>query len=462
MPKSVKKFCSINQWLEKANPKLHAILGELCMHGALRPKGRDSGITLLNPNKVYVSAIEDAAYGDSPEKAVQMIQAIILKGTFKGIHDFISQADDITNLLGQKVKISGNKDKSVSLAFGGEITACKKKFEPRADRPNLAVWDLSTPKGKLMPLDGQPSEGKYQGQKRGGAAELKGEMEKNVHAMIRNDEEDTIAGYSKGKAIGRYASRVLSFLTWAKGNDKIDRYKRVIRPVPEDGYNYMVSRFAMDPADYVMWVAKTKGKYVSKNKNIMKEYEAKFKEFAADVAGKDYAKVQGGRVAARAKASNGNKFQINKTLDSFYDGETAVLDREADTQSVTRHGDFDRLAHAEATGGWKEASDIVKNMMGPIDTSVVGGLGAGPAEFLTGGMALVRSTYGGYVPLADVEEYGLNDPVYGGLVGEVVEDGVPATSSFNLVNAHLQMTGDRNADAEWTDAMFGGLGFVRA
>lgn len=156
MSKTLKRYCSINKFLEKKNPKFYELVHEVCIPRLFSP-GRGPGITLLMPDAALLKKIEAKVYGDSPSEAVDLLKALVIKDYLPTPADFMKKRDDIPNALRQKIVVSSADAKTIKLASGGVLVK-NKNFVPLKTRENMAVYDLTK---SLIPTDGKASEGKY-------------------------------------------------------------------------------------------------------------------------------------------------------------------------------------------------------------------------------------------------------------------------------------------------------------
>lgn len=460
MPRAVKKFCSINQWLQKVDNELYGVFDALCLHRLLAPARNTTGVTFLYPeDKKYKKSIVDAAYGETPEKAVQMLKSLVIKAYLSKTSDFISQRDDIPNKLGQKIEVTSADSTSVTLVGGGKLKkpTGAKTFDPRADRVNMAVYMLSG--GKPIPLDGKKSDMKYaQGnpQKTGGAYLLVGQ---DPQAMMKNDIGEQNRSYKVlNENQNIYAERVLSFFDWSIANTgMLKKYASCFRPTPEFSYKCLMAFFDRDASDYRSWVLDTKAIYVSTDKDIHKEYASRYGEFAEKIfaeTGEDYKKTHEALITKRGGACEANRLQFGGAMNELYSGDNADLRQACDKANVVGHDAWAEIVRAESANEWGTAMSSSKTLM---TTSIneeksgghVGGVRGGIVEHLSGNLATARSTYGGYMPLTVGGEHGIESVVFGPNVGPVMtEGGYPSTEAYNLVGGHLEMQQERSGPAQ--------------
>lgn len=152
MSKTVKKHCSILNYLEDTDSELADIIRKLCIGRLFNPRKGSAGITFLRPDSDLLSQIKKAAYGDTPEEAVDIIKSLILLDHVESIDGFGNKNSDIPTALRKKLPIASVSDKVV-LTNGAEISE-DKHFNARNDRSNIAVYIISK---NLVPTDGEDS-----------------------------------------------------------------------------------------------------------------------------------------------------------------------------------------------------------------------------------------------------------------------------------------------------------------
>lgn len=204
--KNMKKWPRILDYLQVNHPEVYAVIDDLAMHGSLTPR-RGGAITFLLPDSQYLAEIKKALESESPEKATDMVSALILTDLLESAKDF-SAKTDIANLLGNKLVVKSVTGSKV-LIEDGELTP-DTKFKPferqgSAKRGNMAVWllkgsvKLDTPKASSK----MPRAAK-KGGRRGGAdmptsdvanpeallAEKVREIENSKRAALVKDEKD--------------------------------------------------------------------------------------------------------------------------------------------------------------------------------------------------------------------------------------------------------------------------------
>lgn len=172
--KKMQKYPRILDYLEVHHPKVYEIIDDLAMHGSLTPR-RGGAITFLLPDDKYLAEIKKVMESATPEKATDMVSALILTGLYESPKDFGTK-DDIANLSGNKLIVKSVTASKV-LVEDGELSL-DTKFKPferqgTAKRGNMAVWylkgsvKLDTPKASSRPARPgakKPAEGgRYRG-----------------------------------------------------------------------------------------------------------------------------------------------------------------------------------------------------------------------------------------------------------------------------------------------------------
>ena len=162
--KKVKKFCRVTKFLEQTDKDLYQALDDLCLFGLFRTRGR--GVTFLYPtDKSYRKKIIDHAYSNTPEKAVDMIKALVLLDYLPSPTDFKNKKDDIPNALHKKLEVDSADANGVKLKSGHKLEVDNSFAPLRAGEP-VAVYKISG-KGELS-LTGAASTMKYNNKSKGG------------------------------------------------------------------------------------------------------------------------------------------------------------------------------------------------------------------------------------------------------------------------------------------------------
>lgn len=158
MPRQVKKFCRLTKYLQQTDKSLYQVFDDLCLFSLFSKRG-GRGITFLYPaGKSYRKKIIELAYSNTPEKAVDMIKALVLMDYLPSTSDFESKKDDIPNSLRKKLDVESADSKVVKLKGGLKLEA-EKKYIKLYDNDNTAVYILSG--SGFLPTTGTASSMKY-------------------------------------------------------------------------------------------------------------------------------------------------------------------------------------------------------------------------------------------------------------------------------------------------------------
>jgi hypothetical protein len=161
MPK-LKKFCKITRYIEQIDGELAQMITDLCLDRLFIPRGVN-GITFLYPKEpAYRKEIISAAYSNNPEKAIQMLESLIVLDYLPRPGDFVLKKDDIPNSLRQKIEVTSADATSVKLSCGAVLKP-DLGFAAISTRENMAVYNLT---GKQIPLDGPKASMKYSSKRR--------------------------------------------------------------------------------------------------------------------------------------------------------------------------------------------------------------------------------------------------------------------------------------------------------
>jgi hypothetical protein len=156
MPK-LKKFCKITRYIEQIDGELAQMITDLCLDRLFIPRGVN-GITFLYPKEPsYRKEIISSAYSDSPEKAIQMLESLIVLDYLPRPGDFVLKKDDIPNSLRQRIEVTSADASSVKLSCGSVLKP-DPGFSAINTRENMAVYHLT---GKQVPLNGPKASMKY-------------------------------------------------------------------------------------------------------------------------------------------------------------------------------------------------------------------------------------------------------------------------------------------------------------
>lgn len=156
-PKKLKKFCGITKFIQQNDKDLHQALDDLCLFGLFRSRGR--GVTFLYPSdKAYRKKIIDHAYSNNPEKAVDMVRALVLLDYLPSPTDFKNKKDDISNALHKKLEVDSADAKEVKLKSGHKLVI-DSTYKHLRDGDPVALYTMSG-KGEL-PTTGTAATMKY-------------------------------------------------------------------------------------------------------------------------------------------------------------------------------------------------------------------------------------------------------------------------------------------------------------
>ncbi len=168
MSKGVSKHCSILNYIRHNDEALFELVQDLCIGKIFMPRKGSPGITFLHPSKELLKDIQTMAAGDEPEKAIEVIQSLVLLDNLPSVSDFEAKKSDIPTYLRKKLPVDSAEGKKVILTNGAEITP-DANFQARADRGNISVYNISK---FLVPTDGPAadfSNAKVKPAKKGGA-----------------------------------------------------------------------------------------------------------------------------------------------------------------------------------------------------------------------------------------------------------------------------------------------------
>lgn len=168
MPNKLRKFCKISKYLEKNDKELYQIFDDLCLFPLLRV--RNKGVTFLRPvDKAFRKKLINETYSATPEKAVDMIRALVLydflpsASAFKDkvIPNALKRQLGVDKITGQKVSLkSGHTielDSGFSTLRHGDLAAVYKLSGKGPLPTDGAVVTLDGPKRTIAGGDGHPS-----------------------------------------------------------------------------------------------------------------------------------------------------------------------------------------------------------------------------------------------------------------------------------------------------------------
>lgn len=282
MPK-VKKFCKILKYIEQIDSELYQMIIDLCLERLFIPRGT-AGITFLYPKeKSYREEILSYGYSEDPEKAIQMLESLILLDYLPKPEDFILKKDDIPNALRQKIDVKSADVSSVHLGCGCKL-APDNKFVPMEDRKNMAVYTLSG-SGRI-PLDAPKATMKYASKKRtrlqsklGGGYEMGGGFAEFYNKV----KDDTIRAIEANGQTDHMVNVVLSYLQYLKKNapEQLRRlwHEGKITPIPLGTFFAAIDPLGRDPSDAGLmgFIGEAKQRNytaITKNKDILTEYQS--------------------------------------------------------------------------------------------------------------------------------------------------------------------------------------------
>lgn len=147
--------CKIYDYIQQVDPELAKIMHMVCVEGSLI--GRKHGVTFLHPkDKDVRDKLKKLASSQDPDKANEagdMLNAMILRDTFKTSQDWMDKQSRIPNSLypSQHVEVDKVTSKEVIFKSGAKATL-DEKFIDASKKRNLAVWTLTG----SIPLNGTP------------------------------------------------------------------------------------------------------------------------------------------------------------------------------------------------------------------------------------------------------------------------------------------------------------------
>lgn len=146
MSKTLKKHCTINNFIKDNFPKFFELLEDTCMESKLRPMRGHNGVTFIIPGKDTMKELEKYHYSSDIEKCIDIIAMHIVR-------DYLPNAaawkgrPAVTD-LGFKIAVKEVKANTVILADGAELEI-EEKFKPFERRANNVVWRVK--KGDIDP-----------------------------------------------------------------------------------------------------------------------------------------------------------------------------------------------------------------------------------------------------------------------------------------------------------------------
>lgn len=194
MAHKLKKFCKITRYIEQIDGELSQMISDLCLERLFVPRGVN-GITFLYPKEEsYRKEIIAAAYGSNPEKAIQMLESLIVLDHLPRPGDFVLKKDDIPNALRQRIEVASADVSSVKLTCGATLTP-DPGFAPISTRENMAVYQI---KGPQIPLNGPKATMKYASKRRSKNSKLGGyDKSEDISEFYKNIKETTLSDFKK-------------------------------------------------------------------------------------------------------------------------------------------------------------------------------------------------------------------------------------------------------------------------
>lgn len=114
------------------------------------PRKGSPGVTFLRPDAKLLAEIQKHAFGDEPEKAVALLQSLVLLDDLDSVDDFDSRKANIPTYLRKKLQVDKAGNGKVHLTNGAVIVP-DEDFMARKDRDNINVYVIS---GHLVDPDG--------------------------------------------------------------------------------------------------------------------------------------------------------------------------------------------------------------------------------------------------------------------------------------------------------------------
>lgn len=183
-------YCSIQKWISDEDENLADSIRDLCMVSQLTAREGSRGVTFLYPSEAVRKEIRSASRSDTPQRAIDLIQAHIVPA-------FMGSSAAFTPGMGTKARVQLGVENveggAVKLANGAVLKPAP-SFKA-LNRDNIAVWLVS--KGEV-PLTGEPfdiaslrvSKPKTGGRDGGGGAGLRAsimdKIEKEYSSKIEN------------------------------------------------------------------------------------------------------------------------------------------------------------------------------------------------------------------------------------------------------------------------------------
>ncbi len=231
----VKQNCSISQWLKNYDKDLWNAIEESCSLSLFRIRG--AGITFLYPTNTTLRKTLITKLKDNDFSGVQLLKSLIIVGYLDEISAWEEQKDDIPNKLGINIKVADITGDKVILDNKAAVKLFdKKKFAPREDRENMAVWEYNGANGIM---DGEKSTYKYAKKKpdkaitketkaRGGAGNNT-QLKKMMHAKHCEAAAESLLADSAYCKNNPYLLSVVSYLRFIENNP--DTFAKMLKRI---------------------------------------------------------------------------------------------------------------------------------------------------------------------------------------------------------------------------------------
>ena len=201
------QHCRIFQWIEDRDPVFAEAFRHLCVEGALSPGA--TGVTFLYPeDAAYRQEIVDKAYSDDADKAVKMMEALIIPDLFTQSSDFNRRAVGTRSGVALNVESVGDG----CVTFAGGLTIVPAKFTPLGDR-RIAVWQIS--KGRA-PLEGKAYAPPAPARRPFRTGGCEGPHERRRLANSVEAEFDSCMRGGRGWSCNPYLAKTVSLLNYLK------------------------------------------------------------------------------------------------------------------------------------------------------------------------------------------------------------------------------------------------------
>lgn len=278
--KTLKKFCSLLTYIEHKNRDLYDTIQDLCLSSIFNTRrGRSVTFLMPDPNSSFHTKIVNAAYGQDPNVAIDLIKACTIPLHLKSLDDF-SKADGgkLPNELKQELEIATPNSKQVILKNGDAAIIADTSFLPLYDTSRFGVFIIKSGKvntDNVSVSDKSKSNTEKKMDTFEGAFEVSGgapalsEQERKktpyqspewlVKYMIdydisnRKSKEDRPSFLKSGSDENVFTTMAVSFLTYVKDNypDNLSDYTRLLHPNPMC-IGAILCKWA-DPEHYAGW-----------------------------------------------------------------------------------------------------------------------------------------------------------------------------------------------------------------